>query len=584
MRILCIDTGKVHELDPRKNGENSGPCPKCAETRKHPKAKSFSWNQDKKTGYCQNCNAKFVEYKPLPTEKQYAAPVWKNKTGLTDHAIKYIEGRGINQDAVNYFRVYSDTEFMPQHGKDCEVICFPYFYNEELINIKYRGPLKSFKLFKDARLIWFNQDAVTAFPEIIITEGEFDAMACYVAGFKNVVSVPNGANKVLAYLDDTIHLFEGKTVILAVDNDGPGYELRCELMRRFGNENCKIVDFKDCKDANEYLLKYGGLGLQDAINAAEVIPVDGIIDLQKNYDAIYDLYLNGLRPGFGINDELDNVVTWETKRLAVWTGIPSHGKSEVLDWVNVKMNMVHGHKVGYFSPENYPVQYHYAKIAEKITGQRFSSKSLDQAEFAAVHEYIKQNFFFIYPEDNFKLDTILEKAKYLVRTQGIRIFVIDPWNKIEHHKQGGENETDYTSRVLDVLSNFAKRNDILFHVVAHPRKMDRDSTRNKYEKPNLYDINGSAAWYNKVDFGVCIYRERDEQDPHTQIHVLKVKFKHLGQGGQINKKYNYNNGRYELYDSMPDQWNCHNWLFNTATNDMPVSLEFDFNTNEIAPF
>jgi hypothetical protein len=30
-----------------------------------------------------------------------------------------------------------------------------------------------------------------------------------------------------------------------------------ELIRRFGAEKCKIIDFGDCKDANDYLIKYG---------------------------------------------------------------------------------------------------------------------------------------------------------------------------------------------------------------------------------------------------------------------------------------------------------------------------------------
>jgi twinkle protein len=29
----------------------------------------------------------------------------------------------------------------------------------------------------------------------------------------------------------------------------------------------------------------------------------------------------------------------------------------------------------------------------------------------------------------------------------------------------------------------------------------------KYEIPGLYDINGSAAWYNKADIGLSMYKE-----------------------------------------------------------------------------
>ena len=73
--------------------------------------------------------------------------------------------------------------------------------------------------------------------------------------------MPNGAtlnNNNLDYLDNCIDYFDDKTkVILAVDQDEPGQMLKQELVRRLGAEVCYLVDFKDCKDANEYLLKHG---------------------------------------------------------------------------------------------------------------------------------------------------------------------------------------------------------------------------------------------------------------------------------------------------------------------------------------
>ena len=62
----------------------------------------------------------------------------------------------------------------------------------------------------------------------------------------------------LQYVDNAFNeLAHINTHIIAVDQDEAGRALRDEMIRRFGAENCKTVSFKDVKDANEYLQKYG---------------------------------------------------------------------------------------------------------------------------------------------------------------------------------------------------------------------------------------------------------------------------------------------------------------------------------------
>jgi twinkle protein len=545
MRILSLNTQQTFEIEVNKPGENPMPCPECGKSRKHKTAKSFSWNQEIQAGYCQNCQARFVPFSPMIRKIDYVVPEWKNKTDLSNDAVKYFEGRMICQDTLKAFKIYTDKEFMPQVSIEIDVICFPYFYNEILINTKYRGKNKSFKLIKDAELIFYNIDCVKEYEEIIITEGEIDALSFYNSGLKNVISVPNGANVKCEYIDNYFELFKNKKIILAVDNDLPGLQLKNELIRRFGSENCSTINFKECKDANEYLKKYGGLELNVLYNNRQEIPVKGIINLENCYDDIYSLYLNGLQPGLGINDELDGCLTWETSRVAVWTGIPSHGKSEVVDWFSVQMNKIHDWKTAFFSPENYPIKYHYSKLASKLSLKSFSSNKMQQSEFESLFEYMKNNFFFIYPEDNFTLDTILEKAKYLIQKHGIKNLVLDPYNKFEHLR-GADSETDYISKFLDKLTLFAQRNDVLINLVAHPTKMKKDKDGLKYIIPDLYDIAGSAHFFNKPDYGLSIYREYGH-DEHVKIIVQKVKFRHLGTGGVVRKKYNVFNGNLDPY-------------------------------------
>ena len=573
MKIKNIITQDIYEYTPEHSGENKSICPTCSSNRKKSKVKCWSWNYEKQSGFCSHCEAMFYPAIDKKEKKEYFIPEWNNKTNLSDVAVKWFNGRKITQPTLNKMNIYTENGY----------IHFPYFYNNIVKNIKSRDKNKSFLLVKDAERIFYNLDCVKEYDNIIITEGEIDALSFIEVGLNNVISVPNGASTSCDYLDDYIDLFENKTISIAVDYDNKGLILRNELIRRFGSEMCYLIKFKDCKDANEYLMKYGSLALQDAYNSKEQIPVEGIIDLEKSYDDIYSLYVNGMQKGKEINDKLDEYITWETGRLCVVTGIPNHGKSEYVDEIIVKLNHLHNWKVGIFSPENYPVKYHIQKIVSKISGLPFNTNKLSLNEFNQCIDYIHENFFFIYPEKDFNIDTILSKMKYLIKKHGIKTIVLDPYNKFEHQRKSGETETEYISKFLDKLVTFAQKNDVLIFLVAHPVKMPKDkNNKMKYEVPTLYDISGSAHFANKTDFGLSIYRDYDSG--LTDIHILKVKFKHLGIGGILTKKYNYINGRFEHENSSIDQWSA-NSIFSQIDNSLQPNFDFSqINSNIEAPY
>ena len=53
-------------------------------------------------------------------------------------------------------------------------------------------------------------------------------------------------------------------------------------------------------------------------------------------------------------------------QLNVVTGTPGSGKSEWLDTIAVYMAATYGWKIFVYSPENYPANFYYQKIAEKF--------------------------------------------------------------------------------------------------------------------------------------------------------------------------------------------------------------------------
>ena len=568
MKYQSSNTKSIYELD--FYGKKRYTCPECSDSRKKSKQKDLQFYPDTNRAYCFHCNSTFFEYKPFD-KKEYVVPVWKNKTELTNKAVKFFESRMIKQDILNKMKIYSDTEWMPQVERNTEVICFPYFINNKLINIKFRGPKKSFKLNSGSQLIWYNYNAILDYEEIVIVEGEFDCLSFIQCGIPNCISVPNGA-KNADFIDESIHLFEDKKIIIAVDNDTDGIELRDELIRRFGAENCRTVDFKECKDANEYHLKYGGFELQEVVKNARDVPIDGNIYVSSLRQDLEDLFKNGLTPGKStMVDEIDKYCTWETKRLAVVTGRPGSGKSEFVDYLVSKLNILHGWKAAYFTPENYPLKYHYSKMYEKFIGKEFSSRKSEMIDFDLAYEYIQDNFFYIMPEEDLSIDKILTNAKSYIKSKGIKILVIDPYNKLDHQQSKYQTETQYVSKFLDRLTSFAKLNDLLIFLVAHPVKLERT------EIPTLYNISGSAHFYNKTDYGFTVHRVFDDNNSMTneiEIHWQKIKFKHLGEQGVSELIYNYKNGRFEERGAI-ETWDNSNWLVQNVKPEIYANESFD---------
>lgn len=426
--------------------------------------------------------------------------------------------------------------------------------------------------------------------ELITISGNCDALSFYECGRHDVISVPNGANANLDYLDNYIEeYFEDKeTIYIASDTDTKGVLLRDELLRRFGVERCRVLEYGEgCKDANEHLMEFGRESLLQCIASAPEIKVEGVFtvsDFEQSLDALFE---NGWQKGVTIgHDNFDRLCSFETKRLCIVTGIPGSGKSEFIDEIAERLNMRYGWRFAYFSPENAPLAYHASKLIEKFTGKRFNRQSLTFGEYKQVKEHIEQDFYFIAPTDNYRVDNILEKAKYLVRRRGIKALVIDPYNRLES-EQGTRNETQYISELLDKLTNFAQRNDILIILMAHPTKQPRNKD-GVIEAPTLYDISGSANFFNKADFGIVVHRNRTENT--VEVHVQKVKFRHLGECGTALFKYNLNNGRYTPYtNGIEPVWDNENHLqaeIRRRQQEADEAAVFDFSSlpEEECPF
>ena len=577
---INIDDRDYQQEDPQRMF-----CPKCHSERKHhPTERELAVYWDSCTAHCHHCGKDFFFGKTVrlndgasgkqkkQSTKEYKKPIrLTNEETPKDEVLNWFANRGIPAEVVAKEPITQGSKTFPQTKSIEKCILFSYYEDGELVNRKYRAvKQKHFMLESGAKLVPWRIDSIRDTAECIITEGEMDALSFLVAGYDNVVSVPNGAQKNLTYLDEFIEThFENKTrIYIASDTDAKGLELRNELVRRFGEEKCRIVTYgKGCKDANELLIQSGAEALRLAIAEAQEVPLEGIFTAADVRDELEALFEKGLQKGATLDmGDLDGLLSVEVGRLMVVTGIPGDGKSEFLDEMAVRFWLRYDWRCAWFSPENFPVTLHHPKLMEKLIGKRFMKGLMSSLEFEAAVEHLSHNFFDILPEEGYRVDTILEKAEALVRRKGIRLFILDPYNCLEHQIPSGQSETQYISEFLEKLRSFARRRQVLVVLAAHPTKMKRDPLTKQFPVPTMYDISGSAAFFNKADFGIAI--ERDRTKNVTRVHVQKVKFRHLGQPGVASFQYNTCCGRFTpMQESktpdIPDEdpkWDNSNWL------------------------
>ena len=567
-------------------------CNQCLPTRHNKRDRSLRVNIDTGHCHCYHCGADF--YVPDDTEEREKAerqaarkrrvaavvpqhfqrPVFDaSKTTLSDATERWlVETRCIPQSVIAELRITEQEEFMPQFGAKERCVCFNYFEGGQLVNTKFRSGKKHFKMVQGAELIPYNIDSLIGQTSCIIHEGELDAASSIAAGFKGVISVPAGANSNLSWLDRFMetHFEDLEEIIIAVDTDSAGIRLSDELVNRLGAERCRVVAYgPDCKDANEHLVKYGLESLRIAIEQAVEVPLEGIFtaaDLHGDLRALFD---NGFGPGAETGwEEMDKICTYERRRNIIVTGTPGAGKSEWVDELVLRLCLRHQWKIGFFSPENIPIVYHLRKLIEKLTGHRFQNGcGMTEGLLARSEEFLAENVSHISLKGNATPDRVLAKARELVVRRGCRIFVFDPLNRFDHEPAPGQTETQYISNLLNKFTEFATQYNCLLILVAHPRKMNRNPTTGATPRVEMYDINGSADFYNKADYGIVV--ERDKEIGITRVYVDKVKFKHLGVGGVATFVYDPVNGRYlpceESHDpAVPPEQRARNTVYDSS--------------------
>ena len=455
-----------------------------------------------------------------------------------EKVLSYCNKRSISKETLDYVGI--------KENKDS--VCFEY-KNElgEHVANKYRFTKKDakpkMKFEADTNInTLFNMDKVNISEPLLITEGEFDTLAAIEAGFKNAVSIPSGVNSTNNWIAaNWTFLEQFEEVIIWFDNDEPGVKGAREVFNRLPNSVVKIVRCEVANDINELLHKFGKLAVLKQIEKASTPALDGVATLDMIED--FDVHeAETVRTGIEYIDE--KLIGMVFGSLNVLSGRNGSGKSTILNQIYIAEAIAQGYKTFLFSGELVAGNVKYWLLQTLANEEQFAEYTArDGHKYKKVTIQSKEKIindmkdkFFLYDNDDYRIEAIIEKMTILAKRYNVRVFVIDNLMTLESTvKDKYEAETD----IVKKLKSFAKKYNALVHLVAHPRK----SMNEEIEKD---DVAGSANITNLADYVTTISRAKDEEIEYDAI--LKV-LKNRHTGVNVGKKLMFDIDRKRFYSA-----------------------------------
>lgn len=432
----------------------------------------------------------------------YRRPAKPRCTAPKSAVLAYLTGeRMLSEDAIRAYRV----------AEDGRTIVFPSLLPDgTLAFVKYLAidrveGKKNTRVEADCEPVLFGWSALdTEAREVVITEGEIDALTSWDYGFP-ALSLPfgGGSGAKQRWIEaeyDRMARFE--VIYLAVDMDAEGNLAAEEIVKRLGRHRCRRVDLPR-KDLNKCR--------QDGITADEIRACFGHArsldppELQRAgvfADAVVTLFWptgereNGYALPFG---KVGDKMLFRPSELSEWTGSTGAGKSQLLS---------------------------YALVAMAEQGARCCVASLEMAPAQSIRRMVKQAGNVDRPTEPFIRDIVrwmdgwlwmfglvgktaverlIEVFEYARCRYGCDVFAIDSLMRL------GVSSEDYEGQEKAVfqLVNWAVEKAVHIHLVAHARKSDRNAGS---AVPEAEDVKGTSEIASNAANIIGVWRNRKLED------------------------------------------------------------------------
>lgn len=458
------------------------------------------------------------KYRTLPKPKEPIKP--------KPEAVQYFEKRGISEEVVNLYEITVCND-------KPNILAFPFYDENGILQfVKYRKT--DFDKTKDKNKEWceanckpilFGMKQCIDFSRLTITEGQIDSISITQAGIKNAVSVPTGAKGFtwIPYCWEWINKFE--EVVIFGDYEKGHISLLDELKNRLKTsvKHVREEDYKDCKDANEILLKYGEEQVRKCVENAIIIPIKQV----KNLALVEDIDIYKIpKISTGIK-QIDRLLYGglPTGGITIVTGKCGNGKSTLTSQIIVSA-LSQGIKCFAYSGELSNFQFK-AWLDFQIAGgqhvfeynNQFGDKNfgISKANKVLISNWYNEKCYIydnsVIAEDEHK--ELLEIVKDVVMQYGVKLVLVDNlMTAMENDAIIASDKIERQSKFVHKLAKIALDMEIVIILVAHKRK-------NNYSLNENDEISGSSDITNLGTVIISYDKDNEIKDTERMCKITK---------------------------------------------------------------
>jgi twinkle protein len=520
------------------------------------------------TGYCFSCHT----YVPNPYEDKpadYTPPTGKVGRSIDEimrdvHEIysewqcKALPERWLEKEYLEYYGIkvaVSETD-----GVTPTLAALPIHRKGELVSYKLRD-LDVKRMFslgngKEADMFGWAQAVASGAPRLIITEGEFDAVALFQAMKKDskpeyaafnpaVVSLTNGSGgakrEIMRHLEEIKRSF--RDVVLAFDKDPAGdkaAEEVCKLLPTAMRAHLPAKDANACIDPAHYL----GKALKNAVMFKASVP--------KNSKLVYGSSLKEAaqqEAEYGLSypwPHLTALTRGERKgEVCYWGAAVKMGKSEILNALAAHSILAHGQKVFMAKPEEANAKT-YKLLVGKAAGKIFHDPTVpfDHEAFEKYEPMIGDNVAMLDLYQHLTWDSVKQDIIHAAG-EGYTTVYLDPITNFTNQVSAAEANEMLIAMAAEA-SSMAHDHKLSIHFFCHLLKPPSGSKPHERGGKVLSNqFSGSRGMMRSCNYMFGIEGNKDPElteEERNMRQIVLLEDREFGQAGKVPLFWDKNTG------------------------------------------
>jgi twinkle protein len=401
----------------------------------------------------------------------------------------------------------------------------------------------------------FGEELFSGGKTITITEGEIDALSAYQTFQAPVVSVPNGAGNALRDCKRSFEFLDKfSKVLIMFDSDEAGREAAQKVAELFAGKSY-VVDLKDYKDANEYVMKGDTEQLKRAWWDAKFYRPDCVISGEALHSEVMKpLSLPIARwPFDGLNLKTYAIRSGEIVTLVAGTGV---GKSTFLKQAVDHIRKTSTMRIGIASLEEDAsvaaqslMSIHAGKPFHLLTRRQMMDWGLNDPDNIIRAPHLvdevtdaekEQAFRDVFGDDRISfyqakgsltVDDVINNLRFMVKAEDCGIIVLDHISILVGMQQSKNmaNEREAIDACMHKLRSLVEQTGVTVLLVSHLSRGDSSAIPHEEGgRARTSQFRGSQSIAQLSNIAIALERNNQADDETerntTTVRVLKNRF------------------------------------------------------------